>query len=74
MLCVGAERPGTTFDCLQVRDLTAEEAYADYIEVRKRKEHCIFTIEPCVATAPEVLFARAIDILKQKCKRLNAML
>jgi hypothetical protein len=59
---------------VQVRDLTGEGPYMDYLEVRKRKEHCIFTIEPCVAVPPEQLFLRAIRILRNKCERLESML
>ena len=59
---------------VQIRDLSGDEPFQQYLEVRKRKEHCIFTIETCVNTPPEVLFMRAIEILKQKCTRLDSML
>lgn len=58
----------------QIRDLTGEEAFAGLLEVRKRKEHCIFTIEACGSTPAPVLFERALAILKAKCTRLNSML
>ena len=60
--------------CVQIRDMSGEEPFKNYLEVRKRKHHFIFTIENCVSTPPEVLFARAIDILKGKCSRLESML
>jgi hypothetical protein len=59
---------------VQIRDLSGEDPYKEYLEVRKRKEHCIFTIEPSVSVPPEQLFLRAIKILHEKCKRLESML
>lgn len=59
---------------MQIRDMSGEEPYKDYLEVRKRKEHCIFTIEPCVSVPPEQLLTRALRILKGKCQRLESML
>ena len=59
---------------MQARDLSAEEAYQEYIEIRKRKEHAIVTVEPCVSVPAEQLFMRAISILRQKCEQLSGML
>ena len=55
---------------LQVRRLSGEEAWRGCIELRKRKDHFIYTIESTGALRPEQLFTRAIDILVAKCDKL----
>ena len=55
---------------IQVRRLSGEEAWRGCIELRKRKDHFIYTLESAGALRPEQLFVRAIDILVQKCDKL----
>lgn len=55
---------------LQVRRLSGEEAWSHCIELRKRKDHFIYTIESTGVLRPEQLFTRAIDILVAKCDKL----
>ena len=40
------------------------------IELRKRKDHFIYTVESTGVLRPEQLCARAIDILAAKCDKL----
>ena len=55
---------------LQVRRLSGEEAWRGCIELRKRKDHFIYTLQSTGVLRPEQLFTRAIDILVAKCDRL----
>ena len=55
---------------LQARRLSGEEAWRGCIELRKRKDHFIYTIESTGVLRPEQLFMRAIDILVAKCNKL----
>ena len=54
----------------QVRQMSGEEAWRGRLELRKRKDHFIFTVESTGALRPEQLCARALDILAAKCDRL----
>ena len=55
---------------LQVRRLSGEESWRGCIELRKRKDHFIYTVQSTGVLCPEQLFTRAIDILVAKCDRL----
>lgn len=59
---------------VQVRRLTEQELWAERIQVRKRKEHFIFTIESTGALPPQELFKQALDILAAKCDKLATRL
>lgn len=59
---------------LQVRHLTGLDKYGEYIQVRKRKEHFIFTIESVGSIPPAQLFIKALDILRAKCDALSEVL
>lgn len=59
---------------MQVRDLANESRYSEYIQLRKRKEHHIFTIETCGSIPAAELFKRAIAVLRGKCENLKGML
>lgn len=58
----------------QIRHLSGEEQFKDYIEVRKRKMHFIFTIESVGQLPPEVILQRAIRILRTKATRVAGLL
>eukprot|EP00877_Chromochloris_zofingiensis_P010207 jgi/Chrzof1/543/Cz01g19190.t1 len=58
----------------KVRRLTEQELWAERIQVRKRKEHFIFTIESTGALPPQELFKQALDILAAKCDKLATRL
>jgi DNA-directed RNA polymerase I and III subunit RPAC1 len=60
------------FPCRQVRRLLEQEKWRECVQLRKRKDHFIFTIESTGAVAPEELFRRALQILVQKCEKLAA--
>ncbi|KAJ6823076.1 uncharacterized protein M6B38_385360 [Iris pallida] len=45
-------------------------ASEDHVEVRRVKDHFIFTTESSGALPPEVLFTEAVKILEEKCDRV----
>ena len=55
---------------LQVRRLSGEDTWRGCIELRKRKDHFIYTVESSGVLRPEQLFTRAIDALVAKCDKL----
>ena len=57
-----------------MRRLVEEERWRDTIELRKRKDHFIFTIESTGALRPEALFKQALRILVEKAGQLEARL
>jgi hypothetical protein len=59
---------------LQVRDVVTQDRYKAYLELRKRKEHHIFTVESVTLIPAATLFVRAIQILRGKSQRLKSML
>ncbi|KAK9824049.1 hypothetical protein WJX72_007346 [[Myrmecia] bisecta] len=61
---------GNEMQLEKVRRLLSEEEWAKYLQLRKRKEHFIFTIQSTGALAPETLFMRAVDKLADKCDTL----
>ncbi len=56
--------------CVQVRQMSGEEAWRGCIELRKRKDHFIYTVESTGVLRPEQLCSRALDILAAKCDKL----
>lgn len=54
----------------QVRRLAADERWAGCLELRKRKDHFVFTVESTGALPPQMLFTRALDVLAAKADRL----
>eukprot|EP00879_Flechtneria_rotunda_P024734 GHRR01026240.1.p1 GENE.GHRR01026240.1~~GHRR01026240.1.p1 ORF type:complete len:156 (+),score=48.39 GHRR01026240.1:1296-1763(+) len=54
----------------QVRRLLEHDKWRECIQLRKRKDHFIFTIEGTGCIAPDELFRRALTILAQKCEKL----
>lgn len=55
---------------VQVRRLAADERWAGRLELRKRKDHFVFTVESAGALPPAALFARAVNVLADKADRL----
>ncbi|CAD7698299.1 unnamed protein product [Ostreobium quekettii] len=58
----------------KVRRLSGEDEWKDKLQLRKRKDRFIFTIESVGIYKAEELFMEAIDILVQKCDNLLASL
>ena len=58
----------------QVRLLLEDEGVASTIQLLKRKDHFIFTIESTGILPPEELLTQAIDILHEKAHRLSEKL
>lgn len=54
----------------KVRHLSNEERWRDRLELRKHKEHFIFTIESVGVHPPEQLFVKALDVLAAKCDKI----
>ncbi|XP_020103496.1 DNA-directed RNA polymerases I and III subunit rpac1-like isoform X1 [Ananas comosus] len=61
-----AARPRACTLCRECIRGVTEEA----VELRRVKDHFIFTIESTGALPPEVLFTEAVKILEEKCNRL----
>jgi DNA-directed RNA polymerases I and III subunit RPAC1 len=59
---------------LQIRHLSGEDKYKDYIEVRRRKMHFIFTIESVGQIPPERILQQAIQILRSKSRHVSGLL
>jgi DNA-directed RNA polymerase alpha subunit len=57
-----------------VKDTITQDRYKEYVELRKRKEHHIFTVESTNSISAAELFKRAIRILRHKCTALRNML
>jgi DNA-directed RNA polymerase I and III subunit RPAC1 len=58
----------------RVRRLLEEERWRGVVEVRKRKEHFIFTIESTGALPAAELFKQALAALAGKAERLERRL
>lgn len=65
MVCLTAQAVGT-----QVRQMSGEDAWRGCMELRKRKDHFIYTVESTGVLRPEQLCFRALDILAAKCDKL----
>lgn len=54
----------------KARRLSGEAPYEGRLEVRRVKDHFIFTVESVGALPPATLVTRALDVLAAKCDRL----
>ena len=59
---------------IQVQDTVTQDRYKEYVELRKRKEHHIFTVESTNSIPAATLFTRALRILREKSQNLRNML
>jgi hypothetical protein len=59
---------------LQVQDTITQDRFKEYLELRKRKEHHIFTVESTNSIPAATLFTRAIRLLQGKSQTLRNML
>lgn len=59
---------------LQVRRLLEQERWREAIQLRKRKDHFIFTIESTGCVPAAQLMRDALQILAAKCERLAGRL
>lgn len=50
--------------------MLTEEKWADRIELNRKKEHFIFTVQSVGFHEPEILFCKALDELIAKCDAL----
>ena len=57
-----------------MRRLCESEEWAKKVQLRKRKDHFIFTIESTGVLPPAVLLTEALDILAAKADKLAASL
>mmetsp|Transcript_36991 Transcript_36991/g.80029 ORF Transcript_36991/g.80029 Transcript_36991/m.80029 type:complete len:292 (-) Transcript_36991:6-881(-) len=56
-------------ECLErIRALSAEDEWKDKLQLRKKKEHYIFTIESTGVVPPQELLRTALDILSKKAQ------
>lgn len=69
-IVVKDERPH--LECLErVRALQLEEKWSSSIQLRKRKDHFLFTVESTGAYSPAKLVREALSILKQKSNNIS---
>ena len=61
-------------ECLEwVRDLGRDPRWADAVELRKIKNHFIFTVESTGVLQPWELLKEALHILSAKCSRVESL-
>jgi DNA-directed RNA polymerase I and III subunit RPAC1 len=53
-----------------VRRLLEQESWKERLQLRKRKDHIIFTVESTGTQPAATLLRTALTILEQKCERL----
>lgn len=58
----------------KARRLSGEDRWKGVLEVRKRKDHFLFTVESTGAVPPDELVRRAIGVLADKARRLGQAL
>jgi hypothetical protein len=63
-------KPGHGSRALQVRRLSGEAKWAPYVQLRKVKDHFIFTIESTGAWRPHELFNYAAQVMMSKCDKV----
>ncbi len=61
-------------ECTLCRECIRGDGWDKRVQLRRVKEHFIFTIESTGALPPEVLFTEAVKILEEKCERILAEL
>ncbi|MCO5588535.1 hypothetical protein L7F22_042492 [Adiantum nelumboides] len=61
-------------DCTLCRECVMGEGWDKRVQLRRVKEHFIFSVESTGALSPEVLFVEAVKILEDKCQRILAEL
>ncbi|CAL1395537.1 unnamed protein product [Linum trigynum] len=57
-------------DCRLCRECVRGEGWEERVELRRVKDHFIFTVESTGVLPPEVLFTEAVKILEEKCERV----
>lgn len=61
-------------ECTLCRECIRGDGWDRRVQLRRVKEHFIFTIESTGALPPEVLFTEAVKVLEEKCERILAEL
>lgn len=62
--------PAAAKELEKLRNLTRDEKWAKLVQLRKKKDHFIFTIESTGILPPDQLFVQALDVLSDKCDQL----
>lgn len=55
------------FGCTMCRECIRQPEDREKVRLMRVRDHYIFSIESTGALKPDVLFERAVDVLKQKC-------
>ena len=71
---VVANPRGCWFCLEKLRHMSGEPRWAGRVQVRRVKQHYLFTIESVGQLAPEELFTEAVKVLRDKCTRLMQQL
>jgi len=56
-------------DCTMCRECIRKEGWSDKVQLRRKADHFIFTVESTGAMAPEVIVREAISALKDKASK-----
>ncbi|GAB2279804.1 hypothetical protein Dimus_014443 [Dionaea muscipula] len=56
--------------CTLCRECIREEGWDQYVALRRKKDHFIFTVESAGALPADVLYTEAVKILEDKCDRV----
>ena len=64
----GKAEVGNVRECTSCRECIRQEKFKDFIELGKIADHYEFHIESVGMYKPEIIFFRAIDVLKEKIK------
>ncbi|KAH7430131.1 hypothetical protein KP509_09G085100 [Ceratopteris richardii] len=57
-------------DCTLCRECVLGDGWDKRVQIRRVKEHFIFSVESTGALPPDVLFLESVKILEEKCQRL----
>ena len=55
-----------SIDCTMCRECIRKDNFNDKIELGKKRNHYIFTIESVGVVPPQVLFSKALEVMKEK--------
>ena len=56
-------------DCTMCRECIRKEGWSEKVNLRRKADHFIFTVETTGAMAPEIIVREAIAVLKDKASK-----
>jgi len=55
-------------NCTMCRECIRDDKHNDLVDLGKKRNHYIFTVESIGVIPPEILFAKALEVLKEKVR------